>query len=133
MIVLDAAALVDVLIDRPPAGWVLDQVDGADVSAPSHQPAEVLSALCRLWRAGVLDDAALHDALAEFSAFPQELVAPTAAHLRRAAALATRIRVLDGLYVAIAEERSCSLVTTDHRLAGAPAPCDVVAPPTLER
>lgn len=129
---MDAAALVDVLIDRPQAQWVLDQVDDAEVCAPCHQPAEVLSALCRLRRADVLDDRALNDALDEFGAFPQELVAPLAGHVRRAAALTTRIPVLDALYVALAEERSCPLVTTDRRLAGAKAPCEVLVPPAAE-
>ena len=39
MIVLDASALVDVLVDQPAASWILEQVSGQRVSAPSHQPA----------------------------------------------------------------------------------------------
>ena len=53
---------------------------------------------------------------------------PTVAHLRRAYALRERIRVLDGLYVALADELGCTLVTTDRRLAAATAPCDVRTP-----
>jgi predicted nucleic acid-binding protein len=128
MIVLDAAAMVDVLIDRPAASWVLERLDDADVCAPGHQPAEVLSALSRLRRAGLLSDDAVRDAIDEFCSFPQELVWPSRHHLTRAFALSERIRVLDGLYVALAAERSCALVTTDRRLADAQAPCDVVAP-----
>ncbi len=129
MIVLDAAAVVDVLVDRPHAGWVLERVDGADVCAPGHQPAEVLSALSRLRRAGYLDDRGLAGALAEYAALPQDLVEITAAHLRRATDLSERIRVLDGLYVAVAEERSCAIVTTDRRLGRSQAPCEVVVAP----
>lgn len=127
MIVLDAAALVDVVLDQPTASWVLDQLADEQLCAPAHQQAEVLSALARLHRAGDITDAIVHAALAEAAALPQELVPPTPAHLVRAFALQERIRVLDGLYVAVAEERGCPLLTTDHRLARS-APCEVRVP-----
>jgi predicted nucleic acid-binding protein len=38
------------------------------------------------------------------------------------------MRILDGLYVALADELGCSLVTTDRRLAAATTPCDVRTP-----
>lgn len=128
MIVLDASALVDVLLDQPTAAWVLDQLADEEVSAPAHQPAEVVSAVARLVRAGELAPEAARDALAEAMALPQRLVTPTAAHLLRAYTLRDRIRVLDGLYVVLADELQCALVTTDCRLAGAEAPCEVRAP-----
>ncbi len=43
MIVLDAAALLDALLDQPGQAGVLDQLAGQEVCAPAHQPAEVLS------------------------------------------------------------------------------------------
>lgn len=89
MIVLDACALVDAVLDQPAAGWVLD----------------------------------------EALALPQRFVTPTAGHLRRVFALRDRIRVVDGLYVALADELDCPLVTTDHRLAAADAPCEIRTPP----
>ncbi len=130
MIVLDASALVDVVLDRPASGWILDRLETDDVCAPAHQIAEVLSALGRLHRAGVIDRERALAALTETAATPQEVVAPTGEHLHRALELSDRIRVLDGLYVALAEERRCALVTTDLRLAGSGAPCEVVAPPS---
>ncbi len=128
MIVLDASALVDAVLDQPAAEWVLDQIAAEEIVAPAHQPAEVLSALSRLVRAGEIEPATARDALDEASALPKRLVLPTAAHLRRAYALRERIRVLDGLYVALADELGCALVITDRRLAAATAPCDVRAP-----
>lgn len=128
MIVLDASALTDVLLDQPSAGWVLDRINGEEVHAPSHQPAEVLSALSRLVRDGTLRAEDAVDALQEASALPQRLVPPTAAHLQRAFTLRERIRVLDGLYVALAEELGCALVTTDSRLRRADPPCEVQVP-----
>lgn len=129
MIVLDAAALVDVVLDQPAKAWVLDQLGGEEVSAPAHQRAEVLSAITRLHRAGEIPEPAAQEALEEASDLETELVLPTIEHVRRAFALRERIRVLDGLYVALAEERDCPLVTTDRRLPGVDPPCDVRCPP----
>lgn len=128
MIVLDAAALVDVLIDQPGAPWVLDQIEGTPVCAPGHQPAEVLSAISRLVRAGELDEPSARPALVEAGALHQELVPVTEELVLRAFDLAGRIRVLDGLYVALAEARDARLVTTDQRLARAQLPVPVDAP-----
>lgn len=89
-----------------------------------------LSALTRLVRAGELGMEAAQDAVREAATLPQHLVVPTAAHLERAFALRERIRVLDGLYVALAEDQRCPLITTDRRLSTAHAPCEVRAPPT---
>jgi predicted nucleic acid-binding protein len=128
VIVLDAAALVDVVIDQPSASWVLDRISGEDVCAPAHQPAEVLSAIARLSRGGTLDPSGADQALAEALALEQEFVVSTLAHLRRAMQLSANVRVLDGLYLALAEERGCPLVTTDRHLAAAAAGWDVHAP-----
>lgn len=49
--------------------------------------------------------------------------------VQRAFTLRGRIRILDGLYVALAEDLRCPLVTTDIRLCRANAPCEVQAPP----
>lgn len=126
---LDACALVDVVLDQPTAGWVLDEIADAQVCAPAHQPAEVLSALARLVRAAQVDLVSARDALDEALALPQRFVTPTAGHVRRAFAWRDRIRVVDGLYVALADELDCPLVTTDHRLAAADAPCEMRTPP----
>ena len=128
MIVLDASALVDVVLGRPAATWVLDEMVGEDACAPGHLSAEVLSALARFVRADELTVADARSALDDATALVIESVLPTAAHLRRALELGERIRVLDGLYVALAEERRCPLLTTDLRLARAELSCDVLAP-----
>jgi predicted nucleic acid-binding protein len=129
VIVLDASALVDVVLDQSSAEWVLGQIADEDVSAPAHQPVEILSALARLSRGGILSPDVARDALDEAFALPQRFITPTAAHVRRAFALRERIRVVDGLYVVLADELGCPLVTTDRRLAGADAPCEVRVPP----
>lgn len=128
MIVLDASALVDVVLDQPTSSWVLEQLSGQEVCAPAHQPAEVLSAVARLRRGGTLDNETADAALEEASALEQELVLPTAAHVRRALGWDGRIRVLDALYVVLAEERDRPLITTDLRLARAGARCEIRSP-----
>lgn len=129
MIVLDASALVDVVLDEPVASWVLDQIDGEDVAAPAHQPAEVLSAVGRIERAGRIDATTGRAALAAAASLPQRLVPATLDLLLRAYTLRDGIRVLDGLYVALAEELGAALVTTDVRLGRAVSSCDVRFPP----
>lgn len=128
MIVLDASALVDMILDRPGADWLVERVTEDSICAPSHQPSEALSAFARMERAGLLTAGACRGAAAEAVSLPEELVAPSRKHVLRALALAAEIRVVDGLYVALAEERDCPLLTTDRRLAGAVTTCEVVAP-----
>jgi predicted nucleic acid-binding protein len=130
VIVLDASALIDVALAQRKVQWILDQIDEEDVTAPAHQPAEVLSALVRMVRAEALTPEAARKALDAAMEMPQRLVPPSAAHVRRAFALREHIRATDGLYVALADELGCPLVTTDRRLAGAHAPCEVRVPPS---
>ncbi|MGI8874535.1 MAG: hypothetical protein ACR2KP_09430, partial [Egibacteraceae bacterium] len=82
MIVLDSSALVDVLADQEHAGWLLDQMQSDEVMAPAHQPAEVLSAIVRLQRAGALTEDKARDALAAATALHQRLVVASAAHVQ---------------------------------------------------
>lgn len=133
MIVLDASALVDVLVDQPHSAWLLDELrsHSGEVIAPAHQPAEVLSAIARLERSGTLTEDTAREALAAASSLPQLLVTPSAALLRRAFELRGRIRVLDGLYVAMAEDRGVPLLTSDARLVRTNPPCQILVPPGL--
>lgn len=128
MIVLDASALIEVLADQEHAGWLLDQMQSEEVIAPAHQAAEVLSGIARLHRAGVFTEAKARDALAAATALQQQLVVPSSVHLKRAFDLRASIPVVDGLYVALAEERGVPLLTTDRRLVRADPPCEVLAP-----
>jgi predicted nucleic acid-binding protein len=126
MIVLDAAALIDVVLDSPLPPWVIEQITDMPICAPAHQPADVPTAPARLVRAQVLTGAV---ALEEARLLDQELER-SMTHLARALALQDRIRVLDGIHVALAEERGVPLVTTDRRLAAARLPVPVLSPPT---
>ncbi|MGH3857619.1 MAG: type II toxin-antitoxin system VapC family toxin [Pseudonocardiaceae bacterium] len=120
VIVLDASALVDTVLDQPMAGWVLDEIAAEEVCAPAHQPAEVLSALAHLVRTAQIELASARDALDEALALPQRFVIPTASHVRFAFALRDRIRVVDGLYVALADE--CAVPRNRYGMVRGPAP-----------
>lgn len=128
MIVLDASAVVDVVLDQPTKSWVLAQLAGTEVLAPAHQLAEVASAIARLVRADQIRPDVGRDALVEARALVQEFVIPSEGHLLRALALQDRIRVPDGLYVALAEDHHATLVTTDSRLGRAQLPVAVSLP-----
>lgn len=125
MIVLDASALLDIVTDQPAKDSALDHLE-QHIVAPAHQLAEVLSALARLVRAETITTEIARGALAEAAALEQEHVIPDDAQLRRALDLRGNVRVLDGLYVALAEHLDCPLLTTDQRLAHAKPPCDVI-------
>jgi predicted nucleic acid-binding protein len=125
VIVLDASALVDIITDQPAKDAVLDHLE-QQIVAPAHQLAEVLSSLARLVRAEIIPADTAQEALAEAVALAQDHVVPDHAQLRRALDRQGTIRVLDGLYVALAEERGCPLLTTDARLARADPPCEVI-------
>lgn len=128
MIVLDASALVDAVLDSLLRGGFSSR-SPARTSAPLRTSRRRCSPHCPGSSARARSSpASARDALDEATALPQRLVLPTAAHLRRAYALRERMRILDGLCVALADELGCTLVTTDRRLAAAVAPCDVRTP-----
>lgn len=126
MIVLDASALVDVVTDRAPKDIVLGHIEHQRIIAPGHQLAEVSSAVIHLLRAGELDRAAAERALGDAAALIQEVIPANREQLMRAFALRDSLRILDGIYVALAESYRCPLVTTDGRLARSEAPCEVI-------
>jgi predicted nucleic acid-binding protein len=128
VIVVDASALLDALLDGPNTAWVLGWFAQERLCAPAHQPAEVLSATGRLVRAGELTAPTAAALLQDLAELEQDPVLPSSIHLRVALELQDRVRVLDGLYVALAEERRAPLLTTDRRLAGAQLPVQVLAP-----
>ena len=125
MIVLDASALVDLVIDNSNAEQVAGYLN-QPVSAPGHQLSEVLSAVTRLLRAGEVDVATAFQALQDAGEMKQEIAALDQSLVLRAFELRGSIRVTDGLYVALAQRLNCPLLTTDGRLARADPPCEVI-------
>ncbi len=118
-IVIDASAVVELLIgsDRAPA--VRRAIYGKKALAPDHLNGETLSALRRLERRGMSSRRATEAAI-DLNALPVKRVQSTAL-LGRAWALRENVKPFDAIYVALAQSLSCPLLTADGRLAGAPA------------
>jgi predicted nucleic acid-binding protein len=126
-LVLDASAMVDVLTGSPLARSVQERIHGSELHAPAHLDAEVLSALGRLHRAGHLSDrqaATRLDRLVE---------APVQRHAVQALVLGAwglrhNLRLVDALYVELANQLEAPLVTTDAALAAATSVAELVDP-----
>lgn len=125
-VVVDASALVDLLLSNDVGRAVRNRIAGHALHAPAHVDAEVLSALGRLQRAGDLDADTVEGKLRDLAAAPirrhpvNDLLLGTWARRHQ-------LRLVDALYVELAVSRDLPLVTTDHRLHAAPA-ADVVSP-----
>lgn len=125
-IVLDASALVDLLSDAPGAAWIAEQVLGRPMAAPAHMLAEVLSAVGRRTRQGLVrtDDA---EAAIHWIAAIDVASHALDGLLLGAWARRNNLRLVDALYVELAAQLDTVVVTTDRRLARA-TPL-AVAPP----
>lgn len=131
-LVLDASALVALLIDGGPLGdWVSAEIDGAFLAAPDLAMAETANVLRRYELSGRLEqvEATLaHEQLLvlPLQLWPYEAVALRAWELRRT------VTSYDASYVALAELMDADLVTLDQRLARASGPrCGLRTPPPL--
>jgi predicted nucleic acid-binding protein len=91
-----------------------------ELIAPDILPIEVAHALTRSERRGLLQTSEASIRLADVLVTAPYLY-PCRTLLRRAVAISSqaRIGVYDCLYLALAEQESCEVVTADQRLAGA--------------
>jgi predicted nucleic acid-binding protein len=115
-LVVDASAIVDLLLGTEPGTEVELRLRRRELHAPAHLDAEVLSALGRLHRAGQLADDQVTERL--------EIVASAAIERHALPGLLAgawnrrhTLRLVDALYVELAEHLDAVLVTTDARLA----------------
>lgn len=114
-LVLDASALIELLLAGPLGMAVADRVDGAILHAPGHLDGEVLSGLGRLNRAGALTAGRVARHLGAIAAAPIERH-PLAGLLAGAWRRRQHIRLADALYVELSAQLGVPLVTTDARL-----------------
>ncbi len=124
-VVADASALVDLLLANDLGQAVGKRLAGTGLHAPAHVDAEVLSALGRLHRANDLEARDVETKLTALAA------APITRHgvddlLLGAWARRHRLRLADALYIELAAQLGCLLVTTDHRLHDEPV-ADIVS------
>lgn len=110
--------MVDYLVDSPLASQISARIMGSDINVPAHFDAEVLSALGRLQSGGNLSDVEVAErvALTAQAPFRRHLLAPL---LSGAWALHHNVRLVDALYIELANQLDARIITTDSGLASA--------------
>jgi predicted nucleic acid-binding protein len=119
IVVLDAAAAVDVLLDNERGRGARRHLEGAQLFSVVHLDAEVFSALARLHRDEQLTAEAVSARLALLADLDVARLPITAPLLSAAWALRDNIAARDALYVAAAQTLTGKLLTTDDRLSRA--------------
>lgn len=125
-VIVDASAMVDLLVGSPLATSVEARLRGHELHVPAHFDAEVLSALGRLQRAGEITARQVSSRLGSVAAAPiqRHQLAPL---LTDAWELRHNLRLVDALYVELANRLDVSIVTTDAGLAVASPNAHLVA------
>lgn len=129
MIVVDASALADALLDDGPMGAAARAALGADPhwAAPAHLFVEVVSVIRGKSFGGKVGLARANEAVAALSALVIDQV-DTCQLVDRIWQLRGNLTAYDAAYVAAAEVLECPLVTGDGRLAKATGPrCEIRA------
>ena len=117
IVVVDASAVVDLLLDRIPADWVAERIRAARrVRAPHLIDVEVASALRRGVAAGDVSAFRAERSLDLFLGLPLRRYRTTP-FLHRMWSLRSTLSIHDAAYVALAEALDEPLVTTDAPLS----------------
>ena len=114
-VVVDASALVDLLLGNRQGGEVARRLADERLHAPAHIDSEVLSAFGRMHRGGLLSAVQVDAMLRSLTAAPIErhglVDLVTGAWGRR-----DRVRLVDAVYLELADRLGAVLITTDLRL-----------------
>lgn len=119
-IVIDASALVELLLQSPRARTIKEAIGDGELIAPDTLNPEVLNSLHGLERGGALTAARASRAV-ERLLTSRIVRVPTQALLHDAWSLRHNVSAYDAMYVALAQSLRCPLLTADSRLAGAPS------------
>jgi predicted nucleic acid-binding protein len=121
VIVLDASAVLEVVLATPAAPAVLNRLVavGETLHAPHLIDLEVLQVLRRYCATGEVSPVRAAEALADYLDFPMVRY-PHDVLAVRIWELRENLTAYDAAYVALAEALSAPLVTRDHKLATAP-------------
>lgn len=115
-VIVDASAMVDVLIGAEASAPLLERMRGRVLHAPGHFDAEVLSAIGRLHRGGAMSARDAGERVRSLAA------APIRRHsldslVTAAWALRDNLRLTDALYAALSESLEVPILTTDTAFA----------------
>jgi predicted nucleic acid-binding protein len=122
ILLVDASAAVDLLVRSDPGERVrrfLTDTRDVTLMTVAHLDAEVLSALARLHRGGVLSAEQVTELLARLTAMAMQRLPITSSLLQVAWDQRDNVAARDALYVAAAQAVRGQLLTTDDRLARA--------------
>lgn len=118
MLVIDASAVVDILVRSPRTPALRRLTERERLSAPHAIYAEVLSALRHKERVGELTPAEASQAVAWLKTLPLQMVW-SADWIDLAWERRDWLHIADAIYVSAAERLRVPLLTTDRRLARA--------------
>jgi predicted nucleic acid-binding protein len=118
-VVVDASALVELLLRRERAPAVLQAVGDTEMVAPDVINPEVLWALRRRERTGNLRPDRARQAVEDLLDAPLRRL-PTLPLLPTVWTLRANVTSYDACYVALARDLGCTLVTADLKLSRAP-------------
>jgi predicted nucleic acid-binding protein len=118
-IVIDASALVELLLRTDAGTRVARAIDGASLVAPDVINPEVVQSLRGLERGGKLTSTRASKAVARLAESDVACV-PTRALLREMWSLRANLSAYDACYVALARALGAPLLTGDRRLSRAP-------------
>ena len=121
MIVIDASALIEVLLNTAAAGRVAERMFGRNdtLHAPHVLDLEVSQVLRRYTLSGAMDAQRSEQALEDLADLPLNRY-PHNIFLQRIWALRRNLTAYDAAYVALAEALDAPVVTRDGALARAP-------------
>lgn len=119
MIVLDASALVNLVVRSKDDDALRERVRDAELHAPHLVDIEVASGLRRLVAAGRMTADRATEACRD-AALLLILRYPHVPLVERAWELRANLSIYDGVYIALAEMLEAPLVTCDRRLADVP-------------
>jgi len=124
-LIVDASAMVDLLVGSPQGASIGARLRGHDLHAPAHFDAEVFSALGRLERAGSLTARQVKTRIERLDDAPisRHLLAPllSGAWKRR-----HNLRLIDALNVELADQLNATIITTDAGLAAASPAAELI-------
>ncbi len=119
MIVLDASAVLELLLHTPQADAVREQMGSQTLHAPHLLDVEVTQVIRRYVRCGQLSDVRAREALSvlvdlPITRYPHQHLLPRVWQLRE------NLSAYDAVYVALAEALDAGLLTCDRAIAAAP-------------
>ena len=126
-LIVDASAMVDLLVGSAQGASIGARLRGHVLHVPAHFDAEVFSALGRLEREGALTPLQVEERIGYLEEAPMKRHL-LASLLNGAWQRRHNLRLVDALYVELANQLESSIITTDSGLAAASPAAELITP-----